>query len=92
MLSEILKKLRRQKGISQEAVARAIFVSRNAYRDIEIGKTKSPALGILINLANLYGVSLDDLVGRNTSKKKDPKRPMVMLPLDKVGEKAKHSG
>lgn len=61
MLAENLAELRRQKKYSQEQVAEALDVSRQAVAKWESGKTV-PDLNKCMALAELYGVSLDDLV------------------------------
>lgn len=61
MLSDNLAELRRRKNYSQEQVAEALDVSRQAVAKWESGKTV-PDLNKCIALAELYGVSLDDLV------------------------------
>ncbi len=61
MLAENLLQLRRQKNYSQEEVAEALAVSRQAVAKWESGKTV-PDLDNCIALAKLYGVTLDDLV------------------------------
>ncbi len=61
MLSDNLAELRRSKKFSQEQVAEALDVSRQAVAKWESGKTV-PDLNKCIALAELYGVSLDDLV------------------------------
>mgnify|MGYP004573227039 FL=1 len=61
MLSDNLAELRRSKKFSQEQVAEALDVSRQAVAKWESGKTV-PDLNKWIALAELYGVSLDDLV------------------------------
>lgn len=59
--SEHLVKLRRQKGIKQREVAQALGISLHAYQRFEYGE-QEPRLSVLIALAELYGVSLDELV------------------------------
>ncbi len=63
-LSERLKMSRTQKGLSQEKIAEMLDVSRQAVTKWESGQT-SPSSDNLIALANLYGVSLDELIGKN---------------------------
>ena len=62
-LHENLIRLRREKGLSQEAVAEAIQVRSRTYQNYEYG-TRLPPLPTLIALADLYDVSLDELVCR----------------------------
>lgn len=58
-----LKELRREKGLTQKAMAEFVERTERHYQDMEAGKINVPAL-TLIKLANLFDVSLDYLVGR----------------------------
>ena len=57
---ELLKQLRIEKGLKQREVAEVIGVGRNAYLYYEQGKI-DPPFSRMKKLADLYGVSLDDL-------------------------------
>ena len=61
MISANLNTLRKQRGYSQEEVAEKIGVSRQAVAKWESGETM-PDLDNTMALAELYGVSLDNLV------------------------------
>ncbi|GBD34191.1 HTH-type transcriptional regulator SutR [bacterium HR34] len=56
-----LKKLRQQKGWSQEKLAREAGISYQTLIKIERGYIKNPKLETLIKLAKALKVSLDDL-------------------------------
>ena len=62
MLSERLRALRREKGYTQLQVAVYCDITEQAYQTYEL-MTREPKLEILIRIADLYGVSLDYLVG-----------------------------
>ena len=55
---------RTQKGLSQEKIAEMLNVSKQAVTKWEVGQT-TPSSDNLIALANLYDVSLDELIGKN---------------------------
>lgn len=59
-LGENLQKLRKAKGLSQEEVAQALFVSRQTISKWETNKAE-PGVDNLKALADLYGVTLDQL-------------------------------
>ena len=63
MWSENLQLLRKQNVLSQEELAEKCHVSRQAIAKWESGESV-PTIEKLIYLAGLYGVSLDELVGR----------------------------
>ena len=67
MISENLKWLRKQHKMSQEEVADAIGVSRQAVAKWENGDT-TPDIINCTALSKLYGVSLDDLVNYEKEK------------------------
>lgn len=64
MLSKRLKKLRKEKGWSQQKLAEKTGLSFNAITKIEQGLAKHPTLKTLLKLADAFEVSLDELVGR----------------------------
>lgn len=59
-----LAELRCERGLSQEELAAQVGVSTRTVGNIEREKTM-PDLSILIDLADLFEVSLDFLVGRS---------------------------
>ena len=60
-IAQRLAELRRKKGYSQEALANALGLSRQAVSKWERAES-SPDTENLIALARLYGVSLDELM------------------------------
>lgn len=65
-LGNTLSRLRRAQGLSQEQVADRIGVSRQAVSKWEADRSR-PELDKLAALASLYGVTLDELAGREPS-------------------------
>lgn len=70
MLSENLLRLRRFHGYSQEEVAEQIGVSRQAVAKWENGTT-TPDINNCVSLAQLYDVSLDELVNFESGEAHD---------------------
>ncbi len=66
-LGERLKMYRTQKGLSQEKIAEMLDVSRQAVTKWEAGQT-TPSSDNLIALANLYDVSLDELICKSENE------------------------
>lgn len=64
MLSKRVKEFRNQKGWSQQKLAEKTALSFNTITKIEQGVGDSPTLKTLLKLADAFGVSLDQLVGR----------------------------
>lgn len=63
MLKEKLKELRKEKGMTQKILSEKIGISQTTYAGYETGE-HTPALEILIKIADIYKVSLDYLTGR----------------------------
>lgn len=61
-LAENLRFLRERSGLTQKRIAQYLFIDRSTYSYYESGKTQ-PNLKVLTRLADLYSVSIDDLVG-----------------------------
>jgi DNA-binding XRE family transcriptional regulator len=70
MLAQNLKKLRKQRKLSQEKLARLADISYNTIIKIETGKANNPTFETLSKLADAFGVSMDELAGRNNKKSK----------------------
>lgn len=66
MLSINIKKLRKQKKLSQDQLARLADIPYNTLVKIESGKSSNPTFETLSKLADAFGISLDKLVGRKT--------------------------
>lgn len=66
----ILKSLRVQKGLSQEELAEAVFVTRQTISNWETSKSY-PDLKSLLILSNYFSVSLDHLVKGDIAKMKE---------------------
>lgn len=62
-MNEKLAELRKAKGLTQKDLAETLHVSRQAISRWEVG-TAAPSLDNLTYLSQLYGVPLDDLVGK----------------------------
>ena len=71
-LSEKILHLRTQRGMSQEELAAALSVSRQSVSKWETGQSV-PDLDKLIRLADLFGVTVDELV--REGERPDPPRP-----------------
>ena len=61
-LPTIIRKLRKEKGLSQEKLARLSDVSNNTIVNIEAGKQKNPTIDTIRKIAKALDVSLEDLL------------------------------
>ncbi|PIV39700.1 MAG: DNA-binding protein [Candidatus Omnitrophica bacterium CG02_land_8_20_14_3_00__42_8] len=66
MLSKRVKELRKQKGWTQQKLAENAGLAFNTITKIEQSLAEHPNLKTLLKLADAFGVSLDELVGRKT--------------------------
>ncbi|MFC1621245.1 helix-turn-helix domain-containing protein [Candidatus Omnitrophota bacterium] len=64
MLSKKIKSLRKKAGWSQQKLAEKASLSYNAITKIEQGAAKQPTIQTMIKIADAFGVSLDELAGR----------------------------
>lgn len=58
------KTYRKQSGMTQEDVAKALGIPKKTYQNYEY-EVREPDYDILCALADLYGISIDALVGRD---------------------------
>lgn len=70
MKGSILKELRLQKGITQQALADAVGVKDSTIRMIELGK-RNGSLELSSALSDYFGVSMDYLEGKTEYKNAD---------------------
>ena len=61
-LSKNLMILRKKRGLSRDAVYKAIGISAKTYERYEKNE-RNPDAPVLVKLAGFYGVTLDQLVG-----------------------------
>jgi len=61
-LSKNLRKLREQKGLSQDRLAKLADIANNTIIKIEQGENQNPTLDTLKKLAKALDVSVDELI------------------------------
>ena len=69
-IGENIKRLRREKGITQEILAERMHVSCAAVSKWERGETL-PDIGMIIPLASYFGVSTDEILGLDAAKNRE---------------------
>lgn len=77
---ENLRRLRRENGMTQEQVAQRLGVTRQALSGYELGRTR-PDIDTLMRLADIYGVSLEDLLYGQTQKGRARTVALVLFAL-----------
>lgn len=63
ILASRLKMLRKERAFTQAQVAIYCDITEKAYQNYEL-MTREPKLEIIARIADLYGVSVDYLIGR----------------------------
>ena len=59
-----IKRLRQEKGISQDKLSKLADISLNTVVKMELNQSPNPTLETIQKLAKALGVSLDDLVNK----------------------------
>jgi transcriptional regulator with XRE-family HTH domain len=67
-IGECLKTIRKKRGLSQQKLAEEAGLSYVMIAKIEQGVTKEPSVMSMMKLADVLGVSLDELVGRTLDR------------------------
>lgn len=73
MQYERIRNLREDSDMTQQQIADKLYISRSAYSNYENGSRAFP-LEILSQIADIYGTSVDYLIGRTNVKKPYPKK------------------
>ena len=73
MYQNRLRDLREDRDLKQAALADYLHIHQTTYSDYELGKLNIP-IGVLHQLADYYGTSIDYLLGRTCEKQPYPKR------------------
>ena len=66
MFSERIRILRKERGLTQVEVAKAVEMSARGYQDLELGVM--PRSNKLLAIAEFYQVSIDWLMGRTDQR------------------------
>lgn len=82
-LNERLFDLRKERNLTQEEIASRLDVSRQTISNWETGSAQ-PTIDKMIELSNLYDMSLDELVGRNKGKDVLPSKLLKKIEGKKV--------
>lgn len=62
MIGKNIKKLRQEKGVSQDRLSKLADLSLNTVVNIESGGNRNPTIETLNKIANALGVKVDDLI------------------------------
>ena len=81
-----IAQLRKEAGLSQQAVADALEIAQQTYANYEVARAR-PAVSMLPTLAQLFGVSVDELLGlhRNGPGKRGP-TPLLQKQIERLNQ------
>ena len=78
LFGDRLKKLRKEKNLTQTDIAEMFNISTNAVYSWEVGKSQ-PSIEIITELAQYFGVTTDYLLGFNQEDKDNIERLKIAL-------------
>lgn len=64
-LGKIIKEFRSKLNMSQDQLAKKADIPFSTLVKVETGYTPNPSIKTLIKIADAFGISIDELVGRN---------------------------
>ena len=84
-LGKRIAELRREQGLSQQAIADELGLPQQTYAHYEVGRARLP-MSLLPELARLFGVAVDELLGlRNGAGKRGP-APKFQKQLERIAQ------
>lgn len=82
-LGERLKRFRAEAGLTQVEVAERLNISQQVYGSYEVGRLRLPA-SLLPELAPLFGVSIEQIVGLKEPKNKRGPTPRLLQQIEQL--------
>ncbi|WP_377277363.1 helix-turn-helix domain-containing protein [Planococcus dechangensis] len=84
MFHKNLKRLRTNKKLSQEEMATYLGITRQGYSKYENDKSE-PSFEMLMKIANFFNVTIDQLIGYESTINTEPKDGKENISLSRVG-------
>jgi transcriptional regulator with XRE-family HTH domain len=78
-----IAQLRKEAGLSQQAVADALEIPQQTYANYEVARAR-PAVSMLPTLAQLFGVSTDELIGMRKNGGKRGRTPLLQKQIERL--------
>jgi len=79
-----IAQLRKEAGLSQQAVADALEIAQQTYANYEVARAR-PAVSMLPTLAQLFGISVDELLGlHKTGAAKRGPTPLLQKQIEQL--------
>ena len=80
-LAQRIRRARLHRAITQTELAALVGISRTAMHQLEKGETRDPRMAHLRTLADVLGVSMDYLAGRQDTPAPKRPRPRKAVPV-----------
>ena len=80
-----IAELRREQGLSQQAVADELGIAQQTYAHYEVGRARLPA-SLLPQLSRLFGVATDELLGLRSGSGKRGPAPKYQKQLERISQ------
>jgi transcriptional regulator with XRE-family HTH domain len=79
-----IAQLRQEAGLSQQALADALKIPQQTYANYEVARAR-PAVSMLPTLAQLFGISVDELLGvhKNGNGRRGP-TPLLQKQIERL--------
>jgi len=79
-----IAQLRKEAGLSQQAVADSLEIAQQTYANYEVARAR-PAVSMLPTLAQLFGISVDELLGlHKTGTAKRGPTPLLQKQIERL--------
>jgi len=78
-----LAQLRKDQGLSQQAIADALGIAQQTYAHYEVGRLRMP-MSLLPRLIELFGVGADQLIGLRSAPGKRGPAPLLQQKIERL--------
>jgi transcriptional regulator with XRE-family HTH domain len=78
-----IARLRKEQGISQRAMADELGIAQQTYAHYEVGRIRMP-VSMLPAIAQFFGVSVDELLGRKNGTGKRGPAPRLQQQIERL--------
>ena len=82
-LGERIASLRKEAGLSQQAMADALEIAQQTYANYEVARAR-PSVAMLPELAKFFGISVDELLGLKNGLGKRGPTPKLQQKIERL--------
>ena len=80
-----IAELRKEQGLSQQALADALGIPQQTFAHYEVGRARMP-VSLLPELGKLFGVAVDELLGLRSGSGKRGPAPKFQKQLERIAQ------